>query len=414
MSAPSIPNLLSLRSGTAGRGRGRGLGRGRGGPRSGAPGSGAGPSHDDTIQGTDTDAAVSRLSAVELGYLSDPFARLFVQAAPGPATRRLPIINRGTYTRTTAIDTLVDRFLATTDPAAPRQIVSLGAGTDTRSLRLFASPRAHRNVAYHEIDFPAITARKRSAVQSTPSLRAVLSDPEPLSPTTWRSRSAHDPAANNTLTVHGVDLRTLTPDTPPLPGISPTAPTLVLSECCLCYLPPATARSVLAHFTSLSSSSSSSSSSSRPHEHGPTDSSDSSSSELGVVLYEPIGPDDAFGRTMAANLAARGISMPTVAAYPTAAAQERRLREECGLAEARCETVDAIWDGWVGPAEKARVDSLEGGLDEVEEWRLLAGHYVVAWGWRGGGGMDLEVAKPGGRGKDGEDEEDEGDGGSDG
>lgn len=152
MSAPSIPNLLSLRGGATGRGRGRG----RGGPaRSGGPGSGSRPSHDATIQGTDTDAAVSRLSAVELGYLSDPFARLFVQ---GPATRRLPIINRGTYTRTTAIDMLVDRFLATTNPDEPRQIVSLGAGTDTRCLRLFSSSASHRNIAYHEIDFPTIMA----------------------------------------------------------------------------------------------------------------------------------------------------------------------------------------------------------------------------------------------------------------
>lgn len=44
------------------------------------------------IQSTDTDAAVSRLSAVSLGYLIDPYASIFVQ---GPSTRRLPIINRG-------------------------------------------------------------------------------------------------------------------------------------------------------------------------------------------------------------------------------------------------------------------------------------------------------------------------------
>lgn len=46
------------------------------------------------IQGTDTDAAVSRLSAVELGYLDDLYARYFVQSS-GPGDRRLPIINRG-------------------------------------------------------------------------------------------------------------------------------------------------------------------------------------------------------------------------------------------------------------------------------------------------------------------------------
>lgn len=89
MSAPSIPNLLSLRGAARG---GRGRGRGRGGHRSAAA-----TAHDATIQGTDTDAAVSRMSAVDVGYLNDPYAQYFVSNAAGPVTRRLPIINRGEY-----------------------------------------------------------------------------------------------------------------------------------------------------------------------------------------------------------------------------------------------------------------------------------------------------------------------------
>ena len=88
MSTPSIPNLLSLRGA---RGGGRGRGRSRGGPGSSA----SSQSHDAIIQGTDTDASVSRLSAVDLGYLQDPFAAYFVPSQMGPPTRRLPIINRG-------------------------------------------------------------------------------------------------------------------------------------------------------------------------------------------------------------------------------------------------------------------------------------------------------------------------------
>lgn len=93
MSAPSIPNLLSLRGGRGGRGHGRGRGRGGGGgPHSSLSAAG----HDTVIQGTDTDAAVSRMSAVDLGYLEDPFAQFFVQRPTvGHMTRRLPIINRG-------------------------------------------------------------------------------------------------------------------------------------------------------------------------------------------------------------------------------------------------------------------------------------------------------------------------------
>ena len=368
MSAPSIPNLLSMRGGAHGRSRGAGRGRGSGGgdgsdpDRSDLPGSQRdqhGPSHDTTIQGTDTDAAVSRLSAVDLGYLQDPYAGLFVQ---GPPTRRLPIINRGTYTRTTAIDTLVDRFLSSTCADEPRQIVSLGAGTDTRALRLFTSPKNHRNLLFHEIDFPAITAAKQSLIATHPTLQALLSTPTQLSPTVSQSRSLTNPSANNTLTLHGLDLRTLTPSSAPLPTLLPTAPTLLLSECCLCYLPAQSAAALLSHFTALLPL-------------------------LGLIIYEPVHPADPFGKTMISNLAARGIAMPTLDVYPTPADQEARLRG-AGFGEVRSRTVDQIWAGWITAAERERVDGLEGGLDEVEEWALLAGHYVVVWGWRGGNGLE--------------------------
>ena len=92
MSAPQIPNLNTLR-----RGGGRGRLRGRGGTSTGSDGHGSlGSGKDRVVQGTDNDASVSRLSAVNLGYLDDPFARALTPL--GLETRRLPIINRGVYT----------------------------------------------------------------------------------------------------------------------------------------------------------------------------------------------------------------------------------------------------------------------------------------------------------------------------
>jgi hypothetical protein len=91
MSAQEIPNLLSLRGESRTRGRGRGRGPGLRNPLNQHSES-ASNRGDKVIQGTDTDAAVSRLSAVTLGYLDDPFARYFVSSS---GTRRLPIINRG-------------------------------------------------------------------------------------------------------------------------------------------------------------------------------------------------------------------------------------------------------------------------------------------------------------------------------
>ena len=110
---------------------------------------------------------------------------------------------------------------------------------------------------------------------------------------------------------------------------------------------------------------------------------------LGLVVYEAVRPHDAFGRTMAANLAARGLAMPSLAAYPALGSQRRRLADAGLRAGQRVATVGAIWERWVEQREKGRVARCEM-LDEVEEWRLLAAHYCVAWGWRDGEGEDGE------------------------
>lgn len=90
MAAQQIPNLNTLLRGRGGRGRGRG--RARGGNASSSEHHGSAPSADAIVQRTDDDAAGSRMSAVDSGYLEDPFARAFYD---GGVTRRFPIMNRG-------------------------------------------------------------------------------------------------------------------------------------------------------------------------------------------------------------------------------------------------------------------------------------------------------------------------------
>ncbi|PTB80367.1 leucine carboxyl methyltransferase [Trichoderma longibrachiatum ATCC 18648] len=353
MSAPSIPNLLSLR-GRGGRGRGRG--RGRGGSE---PGSRAAASHDSIIQGTDNDAAVSRLSAVDLGYLSDPYARYFVSALDGPPPRRFPIINRGTYTRTTAIDTLVHSFLAGAQSEGKRegvtkQIVSLGAGTDTRPFRLF-SQQDHPQLIYHEIDFPVTSGKKLKTVEAVPPLANILTN---------RSRGDTDvdwssQPSNGQYFCHGLDIRRLSPTaTETLPGLRTDVPTLVLSECCLCYLSQDESDGVLAYFSSRIPN-------------------------VAVVIYEPIHLGDPFSETMISNLAARNIHMPSLDRRRDEGDEAARLKR-LGYETTRQLTIDRLWSKWVNEEEKERVDSLEG-LDEVEEWQLLAGHYAVVWSFTGDG-----------------------------
>lgn len=292
----------------------------------------------------------------------------------------------GTYARTAALDRLISSFLSGSGGGGKRQIVSLGAGTDTRVFRLLG-PQAQppqANLIYHEIDFPAVAAKKLQLVRAVPPLRNIVPDPASVltsegnsddengtgttttTMTTWSSSGGSGQLPNGCeYWCHGRDLRDLARPgaKAPLKGLRTDVPTLLVSECCLCYLEAAQSRAVLDYFASDARA---------------------GIANLAVVLYEPIRPDDAFGRQMVANLAARRIRMPSLDAYGTAAAQRTRLRAAGfdGGAEAR--TVEEVWKEWIPDEERERVDGLEG-LDEVEEWNLLAAHYVVAWGWRGSG-----------------------------
>ncbi|OKL63678.1 Leucine carboxyl methyltransferase 1 [Talaromyces atroroseus] len=382
MSASQIPNLNTLRRGGGGL-RGRLRARGRG---SGAPSEDDSPQsqtrsaaeQDRIIQGTDNDASVSRLSAVELGYLDDVFAKILTPAAPG--SRRFPIINRGTYARTSAIDELVNRFLED-DEGHPtkKQIISLGGGSDTRPFRIF-SEKQPSSLVYHELDFSINTSAKVKAIRSSPLLRRTVQ---------VRSEAQHSsgdmmitPAGDAlhlpNYHIHPIDLRLLAAEADKvsangaesnttststqniLPGVDTSLPTLLISECCLTYLSPHDADAVVDYFARTLF----------PF-----------TTPLGLIIYEPIRPEDAFGKTMVSNLAARGIHLQTLHKYSSLPAQRQRLLDHGFQTGQGAVDVDFIWNNWISGAEKERVATLEM-LDEIEEWRLLAQHYCVAWGWR--------------------------------
>jgi len=279
--------------------------------------------------------------------MRDEYAHDFLPTGEQIA-KRYPIINRGTYVRTTAIDQLVTRFLRT-EPGQRKQIVSLGAGSDTRFWRLCGSTdEPCPNVVYHELDFESNATQKRAKIRHSP----------PFVEATTRAEKA-----GSTYHLHALDLRDLTTKSPPIiPDMDTTLPTLLLSECCLCYLPPETATSVLQYFAM---------------HFAPT-------TPLALVVYEPIRPFDAFGKTMVSNLASRAIHLQTLKRYSSPEAQRQRMRM-AGFGDGQgARDVFQLYgsEEWVSGAERERVERLEW-LDEVEEWKLLASHYCVAWGWRG-------------------------------
>ena len=192
------------------------------------------------------------------------------------------------------------------------------------------------NLVYHEVDFPTNTHHKITAIKRSPALMQCISTPQDIThdESTLSSPNYH---------IHAIDLRTLYPSSPTtLTNVDPSLPTVLISECCLIYLPSSAADAVIGHFASLFPP----------------------SIPLSLILYEPINPFDPFGKVMVSNLAARGIVMQTLHRYGSLEAQKERLRVYGFVDGMEARDVRSLWAESVGIEEKERVSGLEM-VDEV-------------------------------------------------
>lgn len=137
-------------------------------------------SHDSAVMETAADASLCKLSASSLGYFRDPFVQFFVKSP----SRRMPIINRGYYARVAAVETLVNKFLASDSSASAsasasqqqqkkKQVVVLGAGHDTMFFRLKEAGRL-ADCEYFELDFPDVTMQKVMVMKRRKALAALV------------------------------------------------------------------------------------------------------------------------------------------------------------------------------------------------------------------------------------------------
>jgi [phosphatase 2A protein]-leucine-carboxy methyltransferase len=86
------------------------------------------------IRSTDGFAAHARVSTLRKGYIQDEFLQFMVPRHKTLPTHA-PLIHIGTYHRSESIDRLVHDFLEA-GGRSKKQVVSLGAGSDTRFWRL--------------------------------------------------------------------------------------------------------------------------------------------------------------------------------------------------------------------------------------------------------------------------------------
>jgi len=202
-------------------------------------------------------------SAVNLGYLSDPFVSHLYRPKYGESSqsgsRKPPLINVGTHLRTWAIDLLVDQFLQ----RGGKQVVSLGAGSDTRFWRLMVSllfisrgcwweSRGDRPAIgrYIEIDFPHLTSVKAQRISRSPTLqsplRSTTSQGKPYTISKGGTQLTSEIYALLPLDLKSNPATTLTEEL--LPLLDPLLPTLFLAECVLCYLKPEVGEEIITWF----------------------------------------------------------------------------------------------------------------------------------------------------------------------
>jgi len=320
---------------------------------------------DTAVRETDTDAAVARLSAAQKQYVQDPFIKHLVPRAHLQPPRP-PLINIGTFVRSTAIDQLIEQWLLLSDHAGQRcQIVSLGAGSDTRFWRIATG--VHKDILsnYVEIDFPEVTGKKVMSIRKSKELSAVLGNPSDIH-VSQGGTALHAP----TYHLMPADLRlspsaTLDKLLAAEPILSPSLPTLLLFECVLVYMSPAHSSALLQWFTSYFSNA-------------------GNQAALGGIVYEMFGLNDAFGRVMLSNLKTRNVSLPGAEPYLSVESLPRRFLDT-GFASAQALTLRDIRRRCISDEELDRVSRLEM-LDETEELDLVLAHYAVSWGTLASGG----------------------------
>ncbi|KDO25775.1 hypothetical protein SPRG_09071 [Saprolegnia parasitica CBS 223.65] len=294
------------------------------------------PNNDYNVQETASDAAACKLSASRLGYWDDPFAAMFASHH-----RKMPIINRGYYARVRSIELLVERFLAAT--ANEGQVLVLGAGQDTLYYRLKKrQPALLTGATYVEMDFPLVTRAKVRLCRRHKAVAEIIG-----------------PVETNEIELKADGYALAACDLRDLPafqakctwaGLDPSRPTLVLSECVLCYMEPQHSQPLL-------------------------DWIGSTFVDAAVVIYEQIRPHDAFGQTMVENIRLRGCDLKSVHAFPEPTDQCQRLTAS-GFTHVECWDMNRVYYDFLPLNERKHKEHLEL-FDELEEYHMLQGHYCL-------------------------------------
>ncbi|GAX79303.1 hypothetical protein CEUSTIGMA_g6744.t1 [Chlamydomonas eustigma] len=384
-------------------------------------------SSDTSVQGTNDDAQVSKMSCAKAGYFKDDFIHFFVKKS----SRRSPLINRGYYSRHAALRHLLLDFLKRSyERGIQCQVLCLGAGFDTTWFQLHQDSPHLLPTRYLEVDFKEVTQRKVTIISGQDSLKdrikqhvssastsasvpgkpacvgtnsvqpSDLVPPAPFTAASVRQQSGGEVAAVSIIPdgVEAAAVEYLSGAAPILAvkdageveaGVKLDVQGGTLISSCYSILPVD-----LKDLTALEAAT---------QRAGldpdlPTyilsecvlvymEPSDSAAvikwlaghfKTAALVVYEQIKPDDAFGQQMCSNLESRGCPLRGIISTPTLEAHCQRMRIG-GWSDAKSHDMDTIYKLYLDPVDRARMERLEI-FDEFEEWHMIQEHYSITIG----------------------------------
>jgi tRNA wybutosine-synthesizing protein 4 len=271
-----------------------------------------------------------------------------------------PMMNRGYFARVECINELsrksIDSLLAGNGEQMEEvaevdyQIVNLGCGFDTSSLRKIKEETSSGERSFHvfEVDLAEVVTQKAGILSAEEGLMV-----SKVGERDFRLSVQGDSSSSSSVRLLGSDLkdadavcRSLTEA-----GINLGTPTLIITECVMVYMDKDSCQKLCRSLGQMF--------------RGPA----------AWITYDMVGVGDVFGQMMLKNLTNAGYNLPGFVDNPTKG-EHVELFTASGWNEASCRTMLESYRELISPEDKARVAKLEI-FDEIEEWEMLMSHYCL-------------------------------------
>jgi len=284
------------------------------------------------VQSTSNDALKTKISCVISNYYKDPF---ICYMEPGSNHKKfLPLINRGTYCRVFAINSklheAINNFRKLDEYKDSKiNIIILGSGFDTTYFNLMSE--GYTNIEFYEFDYKEIINKKLKYISKAKPLLNIINKNKNnyhLINCDITNKKLFTETLNNIKTQEN-DL------------------TIVICECLLVYIEESVTIEMISCLTDKFSN-------------------------MYLLEYDLIGPDDPFGKEMVDNLKTRDIYLKGFDDVKNINDQINRLKK-LNFEDINIVDMYHVYFNVLPVEERKRIEKLEL-MDEFEELNLLQRH----------------------------------------